>query len=67
MARMATFFSPSCPKDVLQLNLWWQMEYQGLYFRIIIIKAFILYKKKFEIFTRHLGLGRNDFLRWEDT
>ena len=32
MARMVAFLSSSCLENVLQLNLWWRMEYQGLNF-----------------------------------
>ena len=42
MARMGNFFSPSSPKDNLQLNVWWKIEYQGLYFGIM-HRAFVLY------------------------
>lgn len=29
MARKVTFLSLSCLEDILQLDLWWQSEYQG--------------------------------------
>ena len=41
-----SFMSGGC----FQLNLWWQMEYEGLYFRITIVRAFILYKKSLRFF-----------------
>ena len=31
-------------EDILQLNLWWRMEYQGLQFGIKMSEAYTLYK-----------------------
>ena len=66
MAHMATFLSLLCPQDVLELNFWWQMEYQGPYFGITVVRAFILHKKDLRIFQDIWDPSWNNFLRWED-
>jgi hypothetical protein len=55
MAQMVTYLSPFVLEDVLQLNLWWQMEYQGLYFDIIRDRALIIYIKVLEILPGYMG------------
>ena len=39
-----------CLENILQFNLWWQMEYQGLYFVITMARTLILYKKGLRFF-----------------
>lgn len=50
MACIDTFLSPSLLEDILQFNLWWEMEYQGLYFGITMDRDFVLYKKGLRFF-----------------
>lgn len=61
MAQTIAHLSPSTSKDILHLNFWWTIEYQGLYFGNTIDIAHMLY---------HQGLRhfRNiwDFLEWEE-
>ena len=41
---------PDNSKDILQLNLWWRTEYQGLDFDIIMSTAYTLYKSILKYF-----------------
>ena len=41
MIRMVVFLSLSCLEDILQLNIWWRMEYHGLNFGITMDEGFI--------------------------
>lgn len=42
MAKMVTYLPPPTPKVILQLNLWWREEYQGLYFGNMMSRAYTL-------------------------
>ena len=55
MANTNADLSPSIPKDILQLNLWWRTEYQGLYFGITMGKVLTLYRKWLRYFQGYLG------------
>lgn len=46
MASLSTFLSPSCSKAILQPTLSWQMEYQGLYFSIIVNRVWAVSIRK---------------------
>lgn len=50
----ATFISPLCLKDTLQLNIWWQKEYQGLH------------KKGLRFYKDIYDPSQSDFLGWEE-
>ena len=62
MARTMTFLSPSCLEDILQLNLWWQIEYKGLYLGITMDRGFVLYNKDLRYFQDIWDTERNDVL-----
>ena len=66
MAKTITYLSPTTPKDILQLNLWWRKEHQGLHFGIIMSRAYILNKNGLRYFRDIWDPGRYDFLTWED-
>jgi hypothetical protein len=66
MAKTVAYLSPTTPKDILQLNLWWREEYQGLHFGIIMSRAYILNKNGLRYFRDIWDPGRYDFLTWED-
>lgn len=59
MARTVAYFSLSTPKDFLQINLWWRMEYEGSYFGIIMSKAYTLVLRYFRVIW---DLGKYNFL-----
>lgn len=65
MARKVTFLSMSCSEDILQLNLWWQSEYQKLYVGITMDKGFVLYSKGLRQFHDIWDPGRNEFIEWK--
>ena len=65
MAKTVTYLSPTTPKDILQLNLWWKEEYQGLYFGIVMSRAYTLNMNGLRYFRDNWDLGRYDFLNWE--
>ena len=67
MVQSTTSLSRSYLKDVLQLNLWWQMEYQELYFGTTIDSTFVLYILGLRYSQEIWDLGRNDFLNWEES
>ena len=62
---MSCYLSLSISEDILQLNMWWRAEYQGLYFGITISKAPILYTKGLRYFRDIWEHGRYEFLNWE--
>lgn len=66
MTRMVIFLSPSCLEDILQINLWWQTKYKGLYFGITMDRGFVLYIEGLRYCQDSWDLGRNDLLEWEE-
>jgi hypothetical protein len=65
MARAIAYISPSISKDIMQLNLSWRMEYQGLHSSITMGRVIVLYRKGLRYFHDILDPGRNEFLKWE--
>lgn len=66
MTCTATFLSPSCSKDILQLNMQWHMEYQCFQFNITMDRAFVLYRKGLRYFRDVWDHGIDEFLSWEE-
>ena len=62
---MIAYLSPTIPEDILQLNLWWRTEYQGLHFGIIMSKAYTLYMNGLSCFRDIWDPRRYDSLKWE--
>lgn len=54
VAHIVAYLSLSILEDIFQFNLWWKVEYHGLYFGITKGGIFILYRKC----LRYLGLWK---------
>ena len=65
MARMITYLPPPTPEDILQLSLWWRMEYQSIFFCITTSRALTLYGKVLRYFRDIWGPGRYEVHNWE--
>lgn len=66
IARLTIFLSLTCPKDILQLKLWWRKEYHGFYFGITMDRAIVLFGKGLCFFWDIWDPGKNDLLVWEE-
>ena len=66
MTKTVTYLSPTTPKDILQLNLWWREEYQRLHFGIIMKRAYTLNMNGLRYLRDIWDPGRYNFLNWED-
>ena len=53
--KSSVLHSPSIADDIMQLNLWWRTEHQGLYFGITTEKGLVLCRKGLDIFLWYLG------------
>ena len=61
MAGTVAYLSLLVAKDILQLNLWWRTNNQGLYFGITMSRALTLYKKGLRYFRYIRDPERCDF------
>lgn len=64
--RNESCFFPSISEEILQLNIWWKMEYQVWHFGIIMDRDQILYWKGLRYFHDIWDPSRDDFLEWEE-
>lgn len=61
MTCMGDLLSPSCVEDIVQLNLWWQSEYQKVYFGITMDLSFVLCSKELRQLCDVWDPERNEF------
>jgi hypothetical protein len=66
MVCTTTFLSSYCSKDILQLDLWWKMEYCGLYFGLTIDWGLVLFSKGLRYLCDIYDPRRYDFFGWEE-
>jgi hypothetical protein len=62
MAKTIAYTPPTIPEDILQLNLWWRTEDQGLQFGIIMSRAYTLYMSGLRNFRDVWDPWKYDFL-----